>query len=247
MKNQFSPLYEDTNIDELEIVRESDFSNLPEPVQKYLRLTGIIGKREIRTVELKQKGHFRLKVNGKWISMTAIQYINVDAMGFIWKAKASIVRVLDQFVNGQGNLKVKLFGLFTVGNARGPEIDQGESLRFLAEIIWFPSAFAKEYLKWNEVDDSSSDVTLLYNDKNVTARFHFRESGEIDRITAKRYRKDQGKFSLDDWIITDLEYKAFCGVTIPHKAHVSWKLNDSTFCYDKFEITEVSFNGDSKT
>ena len=203
----------------------------------------IIGKKEIRTVELKQKGLFRTKLNGKWISMTAIQYINVDAMGFIWRAKTSVVRVLDQFVNGQGNLKVKLLGLFTVSNVRGPEIDQGEALRFLAEIIWSPSAFTKDYLRWDEVDGSSADATLFYNDQKTTARFHFRESGEIDRITAKRYREVQGKFSLYEWIISNFEYKTFSGIIVPYKAHVSWKLKDFNFCYDKFELTEVSFNG----
>lgn len=243
MKKEFAALYDDVNIDKLRTVDESSISRLPKPVQRYLKFSKIIGNKEIKTVELKQKGFFRTKIDGKWISMTAIQYINVDSMGFIWKAKASIVRVLDQFVNGQGNLKVKLFGLFTVGNVYGPEIDQGEALRFLAEIIWFPSAFTKEYLKWDEVDDSSSDVTLFYNNQKATARFHFRESGEIDKITAKRYREAQGKFSLDEWTISNLEYKSFSGVIIPYKAHVSWKLEDRDFCYEKFELSEVSFNG----
>lgn len=243
MKRHFLPLYEDVNTNELAVVRESDIVNLPGPVQKYLKFTGIIGKKEIKTVELKQEGFFRSKIDGKWILMTAIQYINADSMGFIWKAKASIVRVLDQFVNGQGKLKVKLFGLFTVSTVSGPEIDQGEALRFLAEIIWFPSAFTKEYLKWDEVDNSSSDVTLFYNNQKTTARFYFRESGEIDKITAKRYREVKGKFSLDEWIISNLEYKSFAGIIIPYKAHVSWKLKDRDFCYDKFELTEVSFNG----
>ena len=243
MKKEVSALYQDINPDELKTVDESSLLQLPKPVQRYLKFSQIIGKKEIKTVELKQKGLFRTKVGGKWIRMSATQYVNVDSMSFIWKAKASVVRVTDQFVNGRGNLKVKLFGLFTVGNALGPEIDQGESLRFLAEIIWYPSAFTNDYLQWNEVNDNASDVTLFYSDQSATARFHFRESGEIDRITAQRYREAKGEYSLDEWVISDLEYKSFAGIVVPYKANVSWELEGGEFCYGKFELTQVSFNG----
>ena len=201
MKNQFSPLYYDVDIDNLSIVKESDIVNLPSPVQTYLRYTGIIGKKEIKTVDLKQEGVFKQEVDSKWVSMRAEQYINVDAMGFIWKAKTSIIRVIDQFVNGNGRLNIKLFGLFNIGDFQGAEADQGEALRFLTESIWFPSAFTKEYLEWTEVDSHTADVTLLCNTPNVTARLHFRKSGEVEKITAKRYMEDEGKFSLNDWVI----------------------------------------------
>jgi len=243
MENQFSPLYYDVDLDNLSIVNESDIVNLPYPVQTYLRYTGIIGKKEIKTVELKQKGVFRQKIDSKWISMTAEQYINVDAMGFIWKAKTSIVRVLDQFVDGHGRLKIKLFGLFKIGDFQGAEADQGEALRFLTESIWFPSTLTKKYLEWTEVDSHTADVTLLCNTPNVTARFYFRKSGEVEKITAKRYMEDDGKFTLNDWVISNMEYKSFSGVLIPYKAHVSWEFNNLTFCYYKLEMTEVSFNG----
>ena len=243
MNNIFSPLYCDVDIGNLSTVKESDFENLPRPVQAYLRFTGIIGKKEIKTVELKQKGVFKKKVDSKWISMRAEQYINVDTMGFIWSAKTSIIRVFDQYVNGNGRLNIKLFGLIKIGDFQGVETDQGEAMRFLTESIWFPSAFTKDYFEWTEVDSSTADVTLLCNTPNVTARFHFCKSGEVEKITAKRYMEDEGEFVLNDWVISNFEYKSFSGVLIPYKAHVSWKFKDMSFCYYKLEMTEVLFNG----
>jgi len=243
MKKHFSPIYAHVDPDGLAVVTEADISSLPMAVQKHLRFCGIVGRKEIRTVALKQKGLFRPKVGGKWVPMTAVQYINADAMGFIWKARASIARVTDQFVNGRGSLKVKLFGLIPVASVAGPEIDQGEALRFLTELIWLPTAFTKDYLTWNEKNHTSSDATISYNNQKATARFHFRESGELDKITADRYREISGRFSMDKWVISDLAYKSFSGITIPYKAHVSWELEDQVFCYDKLEITDVCFNG----
>lgn len=243
MKNKFSPLYYDVDIDNLSILKEADIVNLPSPVQAYLRYTGILGKKEIKTVELKQKGVFKQKIDSNWVSMTAEQYINVDEMGFIWKGRAGIVRAIDQFVNGKGRLYIKLFGLFKIGDFQGAEADQGEALRFLTESIWFPSAFTKGYLEWTEVDSYTADVRLLCNTPNVTARLHFRKSGEVEKITAKRYMEIEGKFTLNDWVISNIEYKSFSGLLIPYKAHVSWELKNMSFCYYKLVMTEVSFNG----
>ena len=153
------------------------------------------------------------------------------------------VKVLDQFVNGKGRLTIKFLGLFKIGDFQGVKTDQGEALRFLAESIWFPSVFIKDYLEWSEVDSLTADVTLLCGTPNVTARLHFRDTGEVEKITAKRYRVEEGKTSLDNWVISNLEYKLFSGVLIPYKGHVSWDLENSSYCYFKLEMTEVSFNG----
>ena len=42
-----------------EVVTEADLEGLPEPVQRYLRYTQVIGKEKIGTVRLKQKGSIR--------------------------------------------------------------------------------------------------------------------------------------------------------------------------------------------
>ena len=48
-----------------EVVTEGNIEGLPEPVQRYLKYTQIIGKEKIKTVRLKQGGYFRMKENQK--------------------------------------------------------------------------------------------------------------------------------------------------------------------------------------
>ena len=241
MNKSIHAIYKDIDLKKNTIFEENEIASLPIPVKRYLRLSNIIGKNKIKTVRLKQKGLFN--VNGKkWTKMTAEQYFNVDSKEFVWIAKAGIISVVDQIVEDIGSLKVKLFRLIKVGEAKGNEIDQGENLRFLSEIIWFPSAFTNPYLVWDEIDDITSQATITYGNNKATAKFHFKSNGEIEKITAKRFREIKGNYELNDWEISNLKYKEFNSIIIPYKANVIWKLDTGDLCYYKFKITDIINN-----
>ena len=146
VKEEAKGLFGDSEEITPEIVTDEDIEGLPEPVQRYLKYTQIIGKEKIKTVRLKQGGYFRMKEDQKWMPIKAEQYFNVNSVEFIWIAKVRVAPFIsiyakDEFIEGEGNLVVKLLGLIKVADAKGYEVDHGEILRFLAECIWFPSAF----------------------------------------------------------------------------------------------------------
>ena len=73
-RNEAKELFKESDMTKPKVITEEDVQNLPEPVQRYLRYTQIIGKEEINTVRLKQGGYFRMKEDQKWMSITAEQY-----------------------------------------------------------------------------------------------------------------------------------------------------------------------------
>jgi len=233
-----------------EIVTDEDIRGLPEPVQRYLKYTQIIGKEKIKIVRLKQGGYFRMKENQKWMPIKAEQYFNVDSVEFIWIAKVRIAPLVsiyakDEFIEGKGNLVVKLLGLIKIVDAKGYEVDDGEILRFLAECIWFPSAFLNDYIRWETIDESSAKATISYKGITASAIFHFNEKGEITKITAKRYREVNGKFVLEGWEGEIVAYREVNGVIIPNKVNIIWKLKTGDFCYDKVEVIDIGYNNPS--
>ena len=233
-----------------EIVTDEDIKGLPEPVQRYLKYTQIIGKEKTKIVRLKQGGYFRLKENQKWMPIKAEQYFNVDSVEFIWIAKVRIAPLVsiyakDEFIEGKGNLVVKLLGLIKIVDAKGYEVDDGEILRFLAECIWFPSAFLNDYIRWETIDESSAKATISYKGITASAIFHFNEKGEITKITAKRYREVNGKFVLEGWEGEIVAYREVNGVIIPNKVNIIWKLKTGDFCYDKVEVIDIGYNNPS--
>ncbi len=126
---------------------------LPYPVQLWLTNCGTVGKEKIYAVWLKQKGFMRTKPEQhKWIEANAEQYFTVNKPAFIWKVNMDIMPMLpvtgrDKFVDGKGQMKIKLFSLFNIANDSGEKIDEGALQRYLAEICWFPSAALSSYIK----------------------------------------------------------------------------------------------------
>ena len=61
--------------------------HLPEPVQLWLKNSGIIGKERFQTVKIKQTGEMMTKPGANRMIFKAKQSITNDPPAFIWKAK----------------------------------------------------------------------------------------------------------------------------------------------------------------
>lgn len=231
----------------LDFVTEEEVSQLPHNVQKWLFSSGIIGKEKINTVSLKQNAEMRLDLNKKWMPVEAEQYFTTNRPGFIWRANIKMMPFFhisgrDKYQNGKGNMKIKLLSFITVANSEGKEIDQGSLLRYLAEMMWFPTAVTNEYLTWEDVDSNKSKATMTYGDIIASGIFTFNDLNEPVLFEAERYGEFSGKTSLETWSITVRDYKDFEGIRIPTKGEVTWKLDEGNFNWFNFELVEIKYN-----
>ncbi len=64
------------------------------------------------------------------------------------------------YAGGEGRMLIKAGSLFTVVDDRGPERDQGSMMRYLSEMIWFPTAFLEDNVSIESINDDSARVTL---------------------------------------------------------------------------------------
>ena len=142
------------------LLTEAHLLALPEPVQRYLSYSQVVGKEPIRTVRLKQQGFIRQQPGQKWFPMVAEQYFTTTPPAYSWHATMRLfplvwISATDRFSNGHGSMRIKPLSLITVANARGPEMDQSSALRYLAEMIWFPTAWLSDYIQWQAIDAHS--------------------------------------------------------------------------------------------
>ncbi len=126
-------------------VTEGMLESLPSPVKRYLSYTGVVGKPIARTVHLAQSGQMRMGPGQPWLSLRAKQHYSVQPPGFVWDGAVRagpvpIGRARDMYLDGRGSLLVKALSLFSVVDAKGEEIDRGAMVRYLSEMVWFPSA-----------------------------------------------------------------------------------------------------------
>lgn len=225
------------------IITEASITGLPEPVQRYLRYTNIIGKETIKTVKLKQKGSMRPQINLPWMPLIAEQYYTINPPAFLWFGTIKPFPFLsivgkDQFVDGQGSMIVKLFSLIPLVDGRGANFDQGELLRYLVEMLWFPTALLSDYLQWEKLDSQSAKVTMNYSNITVSAILSFNEQNQITHLTAERYYEK----GLEKWSGFCEEYREMNGIYIPTKCEVTWNLASGDFSYFRGEIIEIEYN-----
>jgi len=225
------------------VITEEDISGLPEPVKRYLRYTKTVGKKRIHSARVKQRGKFKGEESGKWMTLEADQYYNVDRRGFIWfavmkPAPMMPICVRDSYLNGKGRILGKFFSLFTVIEADGPEIDQGALIRYFNEMMFFPTSFLNGNIKWKPIDNNSAKATLSDRGLEVSAVLYFNEKGELTDFIAERYMMDK----METWSTPIEGYSEFNGWILPSKGRGIWKLESGNFCYIHLEILEIEFN-----
>ncbi len=183
------------------IITDKMISDLPEPVHRYMKYTGIVGQPWIENVWLKQIGRFRQGLEKPWMPMVAEQTYTTNPAGFVWDAKfkmagVPLLRAADRYENGKGHMSGKLAGIITVFDVQGEKLDQGTMLRYLSEMIWFPIAFLGDNIIWESRDDNSAHVTFTDYGKSVRGIMHFDDEGRFTNFTTQRYREIDGEFSL---------------------------------------------------
>lgn len=222
-------------------VSDAMLDGLPEPVQRYLRYAGIVGKPFVRKVHLRQKGRMLLARGTPWIPLTAEQWYSIRPPGFVWYATLNIgpvpiLRARDMYRTGEGRMLIKAASLFTVADAKGQEFDQGEMVRYLSEMIWFPSAFLEDNISFEEVDARSARVIFTDGGRTATGTFFFDAEGRLTEFVARRYAGTK----LETWSVSIAGYGRFEGLNLPVRGKPQWKLAEGDQEYIDLTITELS-------
>lgn len=227
-------------------VTSEKLEKLPATLRLYLEKTGVIGKDIAYNVRLEQKGTFRMKPSQNWAPLNATQYYHVPDGGFVWWGRIKLfglipVYGIDTFINGLGNLKIKILNLFKVVDVKGTYANIAEMMRFLSEIIWFPTAFLDEKITYSEIDSHKIQATFTAHGMEVSGVFHFDDNGLIEKFTAIRsYDVKTGEEA--QWTTPIYEYKEMKGYLIPFKGAAVWHLKDGDFKYIDMEISKLEFN-----
>lgn len=202
IKGEVMRLFEKNGATQGEVLTEAEIEGLPDPVQRWLRYSQVIGKEKAITVRLRQGGFFRMKPDQGWNPLRAEEYYTTDQPAFVWHGRIALfpfvpIIVRDMYDDGKGQMLVKLLSLIKLVDVRDTyEINQGTLLRYLNEMMWFPSAALNDYIQWEAIDSTSATARMSYQGVTAEAVFHFNESGQLTNFVANRYREAGGEFIL---------------------------------------------------
>jgi len=228
------------------ILAESDLSELPLPVQNWLKSSGAVGKPIIQTVYLEQELEMQMKQDDeKWNSAKADQYFTLDPPAFNWSVKMEMNPIIpvtgrDKFEDGKGEMLIKLFSAFPVANAKGsPKIDEATLQCHLAEIVWFPTAATSSYITWESIDDQSAHATMEYKGTKGSGVFYFDEAGNFQKFVAIRYKYAADK-EKTEWVVEALKIEERNGIKIPVQCEAKWKVDGEYWTWLKLQLTSIS-------
>ena len=246
MAQEVQAFYKDVKNDH-HVIKERDLLGLPVAVENWLKNAQVIGKEKIVTAWARQTLQMRLDKEKPWMPAKAEQYFRTEEPGFIWAARIKAAPFFhiagrDRYLDGHGNMLIKIMSLLTIADASGPEIDQGTLLRYLAETIWFPTAALSDYIEWEELTSYSSKATMNYQGVCASGIFTFNDQGELVKVEAERYGDFDGEYRLENWLVEVADYKEFDGFVIPSRGKIIWKLKTGDFEWYHFEVEDMKYN-----
>ena len=237
-----------------EIFTDKDIIQLPDPVQRYFKHCGYIGKEKMVNAQIEyDNAYLKMSQKQKWIKIQCMQYNSVHEPTRIIYMKSKILGIFsfegrDTYRNGYGNMIIRLLKRFTVGDALGKEMDASALVTVLAEVFLVPSYALQPYVKWQSIDDNSAGATLIFNETKVRAVFHFNSLGEMIRIdTDDRYFTEKdGTYTNVKWSGLMSNYIKKDGIKFPSEFKGVWHFNDGDFEYFLGKISNLKFNVSSQ-
>jgi hypothetical protein len=178
---------------------------------------------------------------------TLLQSFTTKPPAFLWHATMRSFPLVwvsgtDRFSDGHGSMHIKRLSIITLGNARGPEMDQGALQRYLAEMAWFLAAWLSDAIEWQAIDTHS--VKATFHEQGVTASvvLQVNEQGQLTHVSTQRYMEEHGRYRLEPWSGQSNEYHEVDGMRIPTGSEVTWQLASGEFTWLRFKITEIEYN-----
>lgn len=173
----------------------------------------------------------------------------VDPPGFKWIGAVRllgipVIRPHDAYVDGRGRMQVTLARFIKLWDLAGEEMDQGSLMRYLNEMVWFPTAFLGTNVAWSAIDERSAGVAITDHGRTAAATMYFDDLGRPTDFVAPRYQHlGKGRFSLEQWATPFTEYGELGGLWIPVAGHAEWRLTSGVLVYAELSLTSVEYDG----
>jgi len=233
-----------------DILKNEDIANLPEPLKRYIRYCGFIGKPKVINAEvLWRKSAIKLKPDAEWTALDTLQFNSVPQpmrIAFMHGVMGGIISmdVRDLYSMGRGNMYGRLAKIIKLFDVKGAEVSVSALITVFAETVLVPGYIFAEYLKWETIDNNSVKATISHEGLSAAGIFHFNEKGEFLRFETedRYYQTTEGDFKKVKWSASASDYVEKNGMKFPEKISACWNLPEGDYVYWEGIIEEIKFN-----
>lgn len=232
------------------ILSDSSLQNLPATVAKYLRYSGVVGKPVINNFRAVFSGRMKTSLESSWMDIASRQYnFYDDDRARVFYVSSTLYGMpfegLHRYTGNAATMKIKVASLVEVVDAKGKEMNQGETVTMLNDMcILAPATLISNDIRWETIDSLTVRATFTNRGNTISAVLHFNQKGElVNFVSGDRYLSSDGRtYYLYPWSTPIRDYKDFDGRRVPTYGEAMWFTPDGPFTYANFYITDIEYN-----
>ena len=231
-------------------VTDADLAPLPEPLRRYLRATGVLGRPRVRNYRLRFRGRIRSAPDTRWMPFEADQQSFADQPTRLFLMQARMfalpVLVYHRLIGGHATMQVKIVGAIPMVDARGDVMDRSEAVTLFNDMcLLAPGTLMDPAILWEPVDARTVRARFTNGEHTIAATLLFGDDG----LLANFISDDRSRASPDGKVFTRLrfstpvrDYRDFGSVRLAAHGEARWLLPEGEFTYGEFDLQEVAYN-----
>ncbi|MEZ4296908.1 MAG: DUF6544 family protein [Polyangiaceae bacterium] len=233
-------------------VTDADLAPLPPVVQAYLRRAGVVGKPHVQSLRARFKGQMRNGHDGGWMDIDVEQHSFFDEPTRLFYMDAALhglpFSAFHAFIGPSATMRVRIGSLFTLVDARGPEMNRSETVTFFNDLcLLAPAALLRADVKWEPIGERTVKGIYRQAGDTISADLTFSEEGDlIGFVSHDRLQSADGKtFHSYPWSTPVRAHRDFGHVRLPSQVDAAWIEPTGDFTYARFELVEIVYNAGS--
>lgn len=231
------------------LVTEADLASLPAPVQRYLRRVGVVGRPRVSNFRAHLRGYLRSSLDAPWMPITVEQTNFFEDPARLFLVHGERVGVpfeaLHMYRGRAATMQVALASVFKIVDARGPQMNQSETVTMFNDMCLFaPASLLAAPIRWEAIDEHSTRARFTNAGSTVTALMTFSSNGDLVNFESlDRYQSSDGKsYTLYPWYTPIRSYGEFDGQRLVSRAEASWRMPAGDFAYARLELLDIRYN-----
>jgi hypothetical protein len=235
---------------EAPVVTEASLTDLPEPVRRYLRATGVVGQPSVQNYQVRFSGRIRSGPAAHWMPFDAVQHSFADQPTRLFLMRARLfavpVQAFHRMSGGHATMRVTVAGAIPMVDAHGEVMDRSETVTLFNDMcIFAPGTLLGPGIAWEELDARTVRARFTNGDHTIAATLFFGDDGLLTNFMSD----DRSRSSADGKQFTPLRfttpvrnYRNFGPARLAAHGEARWRLPEGEFTYVELDLHQVTYN-----
>ncbi|MET0844306.1 MAG: DUF6544 family protein [Mycetocola sp.] len=232
------------------VLAESELSELPALVQRYIRLSGAVGLPKVQNFSARYHGQIRSGPTSPWMSFTGRQsnfYDRPSRLFLMNASRAGIpIQAFHRFIGPSATMRVKLASALTVVDAKGPVMDEAETVTLFNDLCVFaPGMLVDPRIQWREIGPHNVMASFTNESRTITAVLSFNDRGELINFVADgrgAAAADGKSFTRMPWSTPLSDYRQYGPRRVMERGEGIWHAPAGDYSYLRFVLDSIEYN-----